>query len=87
MKQHFILPALLWIPVTGNRQGAMERNMTDKKVRYEYEYVGGKWGGGIPGIPARHLTIDDIKSRGIDVKILDESPLYEKLGAKRGGKK
>ena len=49
----------------------------------DYIYIGGKWGGFIPGIPARDLSDKEIKDRGIDTKILDNSPLYKKLAKRR----
>ena len=49
----------------------------------DYKYVGGKWGGFIPGIPARDLTAKEIKDREIDTAILDNSPLYEKARSQK----
>jgi hypothetical protein len=48
-----------------------------------YKYIGGKWGGFIPGIPARDLSAKDIEVFDIDAAILDASPLYEKAKKKR----
>ncbi len=45
----------------------------------DYKYIGGKWGGFIVGIPMRDISADDIARFHIDIDILDQSPLYEKV--------
>jgi hypothetical protein len=61
----------------------MGANMTEK---IKYKFVGTKWDGGLPGIPARDLTAADIKAWNIDTKTLDESSLYKKVAVKGGSK-
>ncbi len=45
----------------------------------DYKYIGGKWGGFIVGIPMRDISADDIAKFHIDIDILNQSPLYEKV--------
>ncbi len=45
----------------------------------DYKYVGGKWGGFIVGIPMRDISADDVAKFNIDIDILNQSPLYEKV--------
>lgn len=52
-----------------------------------YKYVGGKWGGFIPGYPRKDLTEGDIERLRLDRAVLDSSPLYEKVAQKRATRK
>jgi hypothetical protein len=58
--------------------------MTSKVV---YKFVGSKWDGGLPGIPARDLTAADIKAWNVDTKVLEASDLYKKVSTKKGENK
>ncbi len=56
--------------------------MTDKTFK-GWRYVGA--GAFIAGFPAKDISVEEAKKRGLDTTVLDDSTLYKKADAKKAG--